>query len=76
MAAQKYYGIWGENTRGFITYGGRVIIHTNRKELEFLFPENTIKEVWIGPDPDKTIAVWAHPQLAHITFPINKGEFR
>lgn len=76
MPSQRYYGIWGENSRSFLTYNGRVLIHTNRRELEFLFPRNEIREIWVGPSPDKTLAVWAHPGLAHIKFPLEKGDFR
>lgn len=76
MSAQRYYGIWGENSRAFLTSGGRVIIHHNRAEMQFLFPHNTIKEIWVSPDPDKTIGLRFVPGLEHIRWPLRKEDFR
>ena len=72
MSAQRYYGIWGENSRAFLTSGGRVIIHHNRAEMQFLFPHNTIKEVWVSPDPAKTISLRFVPGLKPIHWPRRK----
>lgn len=76
MAAQRYYGIWGENSRSFLTSGGRVIIHHDRGEMQFLFPHNMIKEIWVTPDPEKTIGLRFVPGLEHIRWPLRKGDFR
>lgn len=72
----KYYGLWLTNSQSYATSGGRLIIHHVRGEMEFLFPNTQIREVWVNPDPEKTIALQFVPGLEGIEFPLRKEDFR
>jgi hypothetical protein len=72
----KYYGLWLTNSRAYATVGGKLIIHHNRGEMEFLFPNTPVREVWVNPDPDKTIALRFVPGLEAVDFPLRKEDFR
>ncbi len=61
---------------GYITSGGRVIIHNNRKEMEWLFPRNEVVELNIKPDPETTIALKFVPGMEPVRFPLRKEDFR
>ena len=45
----QLYGLWGDKSNQFLSQGGRVIFHTNREEMEFLFPGTTVKPLDINP---------------------------
>jgi hypothetical protein len=32
------YALWGERSGSYLTQDGRIIFHTDRAEMEFLFP--------------------------------------
>lgn len=58
---------------GLITYQGRVLAHTSREELEFLFPCNPVVDVTGTGQP--IMWVQHHPQCQSVTFPIDKARF-
>lgn len=73
----KRYGLYGRTTREFLTVGGRVLVHQNRAEMEWLFPGSTVREVPPTFPPDQTLPLEHHPALVGVvTFPIRKEEFR
>lgn len=41
----KRWGLWGQQTRDFLTHGGQVIVHDDRAELEFLIPGTPVREL-------------------------------
>lgn len=49
MRPQRLFCLRGDVTGTRITWGGRVIVHDNRHELEFLFPKLRIEPVTIRP---------------------------
>lgn len=71
-----YYALASNSRYKYITSGGRVIIHGNRKEMEFLFPNNTVIPFNGNPSPDDTIALFAVPGMEAVTFPIREADFR
>ena len=72
----KYYAIWLPNSRTYATKYGKLIIHDNRKEMEFIFPNNDIKEVRVNPDPEETIALRFVPGMEAYEFPLRREDFR
>lgn len=72
----RYYALASNSRYKYITSGGRVIIHDNRREMEFLFPRNTVVPFNGNPSPDDTIALFAVPGMEAVTFPIREADFR
>lgn len=70
------YGLWGQTSRDFLTYEGRVLVHDNRAEMEWLFPGATVREVPPSFRPDQCIPIGQHPQLVAVQFPLNRKDFR
>lgn len=70
------YGIYGPRSRELLTFGGRVLVHDDRAEMEFLFPGSCIREVPPSIPADQRFPVRLHPQLAHVEFPLTRKAFR
>lgn len=70
----QLFGLWGEKSGEFLTQGGRVIFHTNRAELEFLFPGTTVKPV--GISPLEGIPLHYVRGMEAVQFPLDRSEFR
>ena len=70
----QLYGLWGEKSGQFLTQGGRVIFHTSREELEFLFPGTTVKPV--DGNPLEGIPVQDLRGMEAVEFPIDRSAFR
>jgi hypothetical protein len=56
------------------TYGGAVLVHPSRAELEFLFPGRETVDVTQSVLPKMRIK--DHPQCASLTWPLRKDDFR
>lgn len=58
-----------------LTFGGCLLIHDNRDELEWLVPG-----IRVVPLTDSyglpTMRLQDHPDLAHLTWPLERKEFR
>lgn len=70
----QLYGLWGEKTGQFLTQDGRVIFHTNREEMEFLFPGTRVKPV--GVNPLEGIPLQYVRGMEAIHFPLDRSEFQ
>lgn len=71
------YGLYGRATRDFLTVGGRVLVHSNRAEMEWLFPGSLVREVPPTFPPGQTLPLDQHPDLVGVvTFPLTKEQFR
>ena len=78
----RRYGLYGQRCRDFLTYGGRVLVHSSelgddraRAELAFLFPSATVREVPADFPAGQCLPIQHHPALAGTTFPLNRREF-
>lgn len=78
----RRYGLYGPTTRDFLTYGGRVLVHSSplgddraRAELAFLFPASTVREVPPSVPAPQCLPVELHPALAGTSFPLDRREF-
>lgn len=61
-------------TGGVYSRDGAILVHDNREELEFLFPGRKAKDVTGTRLPTTQ---WAnHPEMAGITWPLRREEFR
>lgn len=70
------YGLVGARTRDFLTYGGRVLFHDNRGELEFLVPDTRVVELPPSIPSDQTLPIRLHPDLVTVEWPLTKEQFR
>jgi hypothetical protein len=69
------FALRGDSSKELISYGGRVLTHDNKDELEFLFPRMEVIKIPALPDGRPTMSVKNHPELAGLTWPLDRGEF-
>lgn len=69
------YALWGEQSRSWITRGGRVIAHHDRGEMEWLFPGATVRPLRGVAEGDLLMAR-DMPEFAGVTWPLRKDQFR
>lgn len=69
------YGLWGPNAQSWITRKGRVICHTSRGEMEWLFPGATVRPL-SGVAEDDLLMVQDLPEYAGVSWPLRKEDFR
>lgn len=70
------YGLYGVNSRDFLTFGGRVLVHDNAAELEFLTTGAVVRAVPPSIPDDQTLPISAHPSLAGLRWPLDRRDFR
>lgn len=70
------YAILGDYSKDLLTYQGRVIVHGNREEMEFLLPNSKIVRITDGDLGQPVMKLKDHPGLSHISFPLKRSEFR
>lgn len=61
-------------TGDVFTYGGNVLVHENRAELEFLFPGRQCADVTESVLPKMRLV--NHPGMRGIRFPLQRNDFR
>lgn len=69
------YALVGPRTGDLLSYGGRVIVHHDRAEMEFLFPQARIVQVTDGDLGQPTMRLQDHPDMASTSFPLRREEF-
>lgn len=70
----QLYGLWGDKSGQFLTQDGRVIFHTSREEMEFLFPGATVKPC--GVNPLEGIPLRYVRGMEAVVFPLDRSEFQ
>lgn len=70
------YGLYGPRSQDFLTYSGRVLVHDNPDELEFLVDGAVVLPIPPGIPDDQTLPITAHPELAGVRFPLRRRDFR
>ena len=71
------YALQGALSRDLLTWNGKVLVHGDKAEMEFLFTG----DVRVIPCPrdistEQTLDIRYHPQLASVTWPLTKEQFR
>jgi hypothetical protein len=82
--ADKLFGLYGKNDKNFLTYNGKVIVHEDKAELEFLCPDKaTVKgEIDYREVPkdlvprDQLLPLREHPSMTWVRWPLNPNDFR
>jgi hypothetical protein len=69
------YALQGETSKELLTYGGRVLVHDNPTELEFLIAGARVVAVPRDIPPDQTMPVRYHPSLVSVRWPLRREDF-
>lgn len=74
----KRFGLVGSKTRDFLTYNGKVIVHSDRDELEFLVPthKGMVREVPPSMPVDQCLPIKFHPDFESVRWPLDRRQFR
>lgn len=75
---KRWYFIKGPVSGEPLSYMGSVLVHDNRKEMEFLFPKNVddirqLPKRGFGDRP--VLQLRHHPEMQGITWPLDVREF-
>lgn len=76
MTSTERWALQGEKSRELWTWGGRVLVHDSKPELEFLIRgARPVKCPRSIPD-EQTIPLRYHPQFEHHRFPLRREDYR
>lgn len=59
-----------------LSSGGKVLVHDNPAELEFLFANMKVVELGSMIPPEDTMSIKDHPDMASVRWPLNPEDFR
>jgi hypothetical protein len=68
------YGLVGAASGELLTHRGRVLVHGNRDELEYLFPNTRVVRLSDG-DIGPTLPIRDHPDMASVKWPLRRKDF-
>lgn len=71
----KLYALVGATTGEICTYLGQYIVHGDKSEMEYLFPNNRVVEFRPG-NSDRVTWLKNLPSMEPVRFPLNKSDFR
>ncbi|WP_018502985.1 hypothetical protein [Parafrankia discariae] len=69
------YALAGARSGELLSLGGRVLVHSDRAELEFLFPGARVVACPVA-DAVGGMPIADHPDMAHVRFPLRRSDFR
>jgi hypothetical protein len=71
------YALQGVLSRDLLTWNGRVLVHGDRAEMEFLVTGD-VRVIDCPRDipPEQTIEIRFHPNFASVTWPLDRKDFR
>jgi hypothetical protein len=72
----KRYALYGEKSRTLLTFMGRVLVHDNKAELEYLTVGAKAVECPSGIPEGQTFPLRLHPNLTTVEWPLRKESFR
>lgn len=68
------YGMISPGAHEFYSYGGAVLEHDNKAELEWLFRDAIVAEIPAGETNRFPLAL--HPDMQAVRFPLRREDFR
>jgi hypothetical protein len=72
----RRYAVAGPVSGELLSLGGRILVHPDRAELEFLLADQRVVEVPAHVPPEQTMPWSQHPQMAAVNFPLERSDFR
>ncbi len=72
------YCLIGRTTKDPLSYKGKVLVHDDKSELEFLFPNERVAPLPKIFSEDLTMALKDHPDMGAVQFPLrdHMNQFR
>lgn len=70
------FGMVGGHSGQLLSLAGKVIVHDNRAELEYLFPNVRVVKLTNGSLGQPTMRLRDHPDCKHIRFPLRREDFQ
>lgn len=71
----RRYAMVGEVSGQPLTYDGRVLTHTDRAELEFLFQGVRVVEIGSQFSAQDCMSVTQHPEMSQLRWPLRREDF-
>lgn len=72
----RRFAMEGPNSKQLLSYQGKVLVHDDRAELEFLFPGVRVVEPGVALAQYDTLPVKEHPDLGHLEWPLRREDFK
>jgi len=72
----KHYAMVGAASHELITYQGKVLVHEDRGELEFIMAGVKVIECPDSVPWENRYPIRLHPDLASYQWPLKKSDFR
>lgn len=69
------YAMVGRSSGELLSYGGRVIVHGDRDELQFLFPRARVVRITDGDLGQPTMLLAEHPSMVSVRWPLRREDF-
>ena len=66
------YVLVGRTTKDALSYKGKILVHDNAEELQFLFPNERVAPLPSYYDDSLTMALKDHPDMQTVKFPLNQ----
>lgn len=66
------YVLVGARTREPLSYRGLVLVHDDKSELEYLFPNERVAPLPSYYDESLTMALKDHPDMSAVQFPLRQ----
>lgn len=76
MSGPTFYAYGGKASSELLSYKGRVLIHTDPQEMEFLVPGFRIVKLSATDLAQRVMLLRDHPNMAAVKWPIQKEAFR
>jgi hypothetical protein len=70
------YALQGATSRDLLTWNGRVLVHHDKAEMEFLITGARVVDCPRDIPPEQTLSIRFHPQLAAVQWPLTREQFR
>lgn len=63
----KRFGLYGDHSKDFLSYGGQILVHHNEAQLRFLVPFGaTVRELPSDIPEDQTLPIRFHPEMCGV----------
>lgn len=69
------FAMVGPKSGELLTYGGRVLVHNDRAEMEFLMPRVRVVRITDGELGQPVMLLSEHPALDRVRFPLVREDF-
>jgi len=58
----RRFGLYGETSRSLLTFGGRILVHHDKAQMEYLHPGAKVVEVPPNIPGEQCMSIREHPQ--------------